>query len=1204
MPSERGNQRPRRATTAAPGSAKTVQAAVPSSSARQVASRASVPAAPAPPWDPWASSSEDEQPASQAAVAQQQPSGSVAAARPRHAPLDSSKSTPPRPRPEHVDDSSDVGCRRTCGHSAAGSSSSTGFPSETSDAETCQRGRDRLGSSSSPRPNPLLARNSRPRSRLSSGSSIEKAVEGGRSSSMPVSRHGGSRSPGTPGRPNPLLAAQSRSPSVKAATPGRAGDDGARVRKSSRKPRSSESLGSSVQGADQLEPVAFLQSLFNAAGFSAAADEQEQQQPAAVASESKATSGRRRSSRASERGAKAAEGAAAAEERPADRRTSHSSSRRKTAAAAVKEDTASVAIGQRRSKSNSARPKPSVLQLGEDSSDMASPDGQSNRQPEAQVFGRRESSEAAHRLMAPWDFSSETETDGPVGGKDKNPLSRRQRLAPDAMSGVSDTFSFQDEPAPPSKGGYGASAEIDQPEDKLVEKQNDTIDKMRAFSTEQAFSFSEEDFVSAFPQKPAGHTLYAACSVPALGLPEDFAKSGSLSDKVQDGKPLAAATHVKLPRVRDLPTSVPGSAKSCKATAYTAGLPVQEYGHLLVLIQVQQALGFTFANYQETSLAALSLARWYLPLLVLPCLYLIVVLAAGGASEAFLFCSPLFLLLPGLQLARVASWDRQLLAVVDEAVAADVRDQLRAPFGWGDEGQVFSANLAAALQAVRVEPGELLMACPRRTFPARPFMPSLSLAALLLLLRLVRLAADIPGGGGLIEAEVALLALSLVLLVAVDCRPSKALGRPEVVDLRLEALESAFNAMLDTLRPLLGQRAQSQWTNKENEEEEEAAPAVEERFAVRLLTAERQTIRGTLRLVKEEENYKVQVTCPLASFDLCAWRLEGTMPTEFGRSAAGDADVLSPSAPGPAERGGLLPAWASSLASRLGGQSPQRRARADDEDLASVSTASTLKRDGKKQVDEASLHLALAMVNAMNRRQQEPLEVFRAVGPPEVRGRIILPPKVALDEPGLVLALAEDRFTCAASRPCASFGAVPEVPLVSRCFKPTQAAKKELPCRMQQDRLGLVREPSEMRALCGQGETAEDSAGDLHSLRRLSGSAGTIQVNVDDSPRSWAASIGSGGSFGGSDPGTEDDELSDARPGSTSPKWPLTPSRYRRYSKIFSSAPRHLALVFDSWSVRDRCMAMLRERLPSAQMGGTISTPDSDGRIASFGARE
>lgn len=991
-----------------------------------------------------------------------------------------------------------------------------------------------------------------------------------------------------------------------------AGDDSARgVRGSSRKLRSSDRQSASAQGgADELEPVAFLQSLFNA-GAAAVAATYEQHQPAPAAdSESKAASGRpsraskqnNSSSRASQREAKAAEGAA---ERPATRRTSYSSSRRKT----TTEEVARVPLDQLKSKAGSARPKLSLLQLAEESSEMASPDGQSYQKPEAQVFGRRESSEAAHKLMAPWDFSSEGEEEAdscPIGSKDKNPLACRQRLAPDAMSGVDEsTFSFTDEP----KGGSGARVgDAEKPEDKLTDKQNDTIDKMLAVSAEKAFSFSEEDFVSSFPKKPASHMLYSACSMPALGLPEDFAKSGSLSDKVQSAKPLAAATRVNLPRVRDLPTSVPGSAKSCKATAYTAGLPVQEYGQLLVQIQAQQALGFTLASFQEASVAALALARWYLPFVALPCLYLTVVLAAGGASEAFLLCSPLFLLLPGLQLARVASWDRQLLAAVDEAVAADVRDQLRAPFGWGDEGQLFSANLSAALQAVRVEPGELLMACPRRTCLGRPFVPGICLATMLLLLRLVRLAASSasPGGGSWIEAEVALVVLALVVLVAVDCRPSKALGRLEVVDLRFEALESAFNAMLDTLRPLLGRRAESQWSTKE----EAAVSMVEERFTVRLLTSERQTLRGCLRLVQEDGRYQVHVTCPLASFDLCAWRLEGTMPTEFGCSAAGDADGLAVTSPSRAvtspSRAGLLPAWASSLASRLGGQSPPRRSRTDDEDLASVSTASTLKRDGKNQVDEASLHLALAMVNAMNRRKQEPLEVFRAIGPPEVRGRVILPPKVTSDEPGLVLALAEDRFECTTSRPCASFGAVPEVPLVPRCFnKPKQEAS--LPCRLEQDRLGLVREPPEMRSLCGKGDTAEDSSAGRLSPHRLSDSTRDIQVNVDDSPRSWAASIGSGGGSGaGSDRETEDDNISETRAGSTSPKWPLTPSRCKRYSKIFGSAPRHLALLFDSWSARDRCLATLRERLCSPQMGGlgAASTVESPWRHSCFGARD
>lgn len=160
---------------------------------------------------------------------------------------------------------------------------------------------------------------------------------------------------------------------------------------------------------------------------------------------------------------------------------------------------------------------------------------------------------------------------------------------------------------------------------------------------------------------------------------------------------------------------------------------------------------------------------------------------------------------------------------------------------------------------------------------------------------------------------------------------------------------------------------------------------------MRMITSERLTLRGTLSVLQEECSLRVR--CPLGSFDLVAKGLESAAGAELGRCAAGEVDTLvSPPRSG----------WVSSLQGRFGRATERRR----DDDLASVSTASTLTRS-KTQVDEASLHLALAMVTALSRRRAEPLEVFFAK-----KEIFLAPPKASYDEPAIILSVAEDtQFT-------------------------------------------------------------------------------------------------------------------------------------------------------------------------------------------------
>ncbi|CAE7769064.1 unnamed protein product, partial [Symbiodinium pilosum] len=138
------------------------------------------------------------------------------------------------------------------------------------------------------------------------------------------------------------------------------------------------------------------------------------------------------------------------------------------------------------------------------------------------------------------------------------------------------------------------------------------------------------------------------------------------------------------------------------------------------------------------------------------------------------------------------------------------------------------------------------------------------------------------------------------------------LQRSELVDQRLEALEAGFNAMLDTLRPLLGQSGRPTFASQAQAKIPGSIgqPTVE-RFSVRLITAERFTLRGTLTIL--QDTCSILVSCPLGAFDLVANGVEGAMPTDLGRTAAGDGEamVLSP----PAREGAS--SWAAALAARF-----------------------------------------------------------------------------------------------------------------------------------------------------------------------------------------------------------------------------------------------------------------------------------------------
>lgn len=615
------------------------------------------------------------------------------------------------------------------------------------------------------------------------------------------------------------------------------------------------------------------------------------------------------------------------------------------------------------------------------------------------------------------------------------------------MTTFGDELSFTNEPVPKV---IESSPELKTLEVPLPSDQ-------RAAFGQKVYSFQDELDI-CHKMERGWSTLQAAPAVPAPPNPYDFQKPlkgkwNSEGAVTKDGQASRTPnTHVRFPRLAELLRSGKAMDRSQR--------PVPEYGELTCLMQAQMVLGHSWTSDASVFSVALHWLQWFLPYIALVSVLLVVGLVVLGPSEAFFGLLPLPLLLP-LQYLRCKTWNRQLLAAIDKAAFADAFDQLRAPLGWGEDGQVFSANLNAAMQALSLPPGDLLTSM-RSRFDWR-------LAVLYPLVLVLPALYILKNETQSLEAaEVPVLLLCAFTMLAA-CSPGKEMRRSDLVDQRLEALETAFNALLDTLRPLLGSAAQPHCM--QGKVGTSSSMGVE-RFSVRMVTSERFTLRGTLTISQEE--CSLQISCPLASFNLVANGLEGAVQTELGRCAAGEVDAMMMSPP----RQGT--SWAASLGMRFSRASPDTRARRDD-DLASVSTASTLTR-GKNQVDEASLHLALAMVTALNRRHAEPLEVFFAK-----TGVVMAPPKAAYDEPALVLALAEDQLTC-----YAGFGAFgPEMRSGPKggCFGKGAAITK--------DSFGVVRDPSEMRQLC-----TDEEQGPL-------GRSTSLNLNMDESPRSYAASQGS-----------------------------------------------------------------------------------------------
>lgn len=539
-----------------------------------------------------------------------------------------------------------------------------------------------------------------------------------------------------------------------------------------------------------------------------------------------------------------------------------------------------------------------------------------------------------------------------------------------------------------------------------------------------------------------------------------------------------------------------------------------------------------------------ALARWYMPYLTVGILYTLTVMVAE--FEVLLLHMPLFLGLWTWNQARLARWDGLLLAVVDACTLEEVRKQFHAPLGWGEGGSLFAAHLNAALQGVRAAPNGLLLARPAQSLARLPFACLATLLILLSALRAVR-ASSARGGDSLLRnagpvAEGGGAAVVLLLFVLVCCSHTQGRPRTSLADLRIEVLEAAFNALLDVLRPLVGPGAGAGERSCGTLRPGGAGGAARKpsSFCVRLLTAERQTLRASISLSLTGEP-SLLVACPLADFSLSAAGAENATRTDLGGSSA-TFDVEGPHRGPPSS--GAAP-WTAVLLARFGsGEQPHCRQEDDvlSATLSNTSTANRVSARGGDQVDEVALHLAMAMVAAICSRRCEPLEAFRSVM--ACGSGSILPPKATVEEPCLVLALARQKLHFSGGRGPRAAEAVAASPW--RCHCCLASSKGAVRCK---DTLGVLRDAAQLQKLL------KGTAG-LHSR----GAA----AEGEECPRSSFAS--------GSTAAVTAEEERGGRPARLQPQQQLPGAA--EFAGLATCL--HLVLLFDSCSERDDCLAVLR----------------------------
>jgi len=646
---------------------------------------------------------------------------------------------------------------------------------------------------------------------------------------------------------------------------------------------------------------------------------------------------------------------------------------------------------------------------------------------------------------------------------------------------------------------------------------------------------------------------------------------------------------IRLPRVRDLtlqqhPLMPHYGSKSpaSRQSSLHKGVALPE--HLAPLCQEmhsQRALG------QGLHVDAKALLLWYAPYLVLASLLIgaaLIPVLCGAAVEIFPVSIVIMLLFPPLHLARMVRYKRSLCVAVDYSSLAEVHLQLQAPLlrltlaGQG----MCTASLNNALHCLQQPP---LLALDLGSVLRSPSARHCGICTLVWLMAqgIMWLAVDN------VWADVLIMVVGTLVLVLWGCSPWTHHPQQDLVDERFGALESAFNTMLDTLRPLLGdmqdaaplqpsttrqntapnsglsmaalQRhsaevADASWLAQAVLQDDDSSASLDSKvWSVRLLTSERLTLRAELRLTPVPmarpekgtvvgghlpQQYSLQITCHLAGVELRTNKVLSSSTTTLGRSVAAAADHCQPVSP-THSRGAVPSLWNQYFDSSAQAQLQQAaRRRQDDEvscSLASISTASTLRTRGG-QVDEAALQRGLSMVRSLAAKRNCPLELFS--------GPARRPPKAAADDFALLLGVQQEDPLSAAK----GFVEMPlRLKLWTKATRMLRSGNAVLePLQGDKDTNGLLHSSVDLNRLCRSGAHVSGS-GPMESI-------GNRARNHADSPRSDASSVCS------------DVEVD------------LQPNSYLQHmqgARHDSPTIKHVVVLFDTVKERALCQKMLRE---------------------------
>lgn len=637
------------------------------------------------------------------------------------------------------------------------------------------------------------------------------------------------------------------------------------------------------------------------------------------------------------------------------------------------------------------------------------------------------------------------------------------------------------------------------------------------------------------------------------------------------------------------------------------GPQISEYAELSRQLFAQRALG---APSNQVDMKALLM--WYAPYVFVVAAY-VALCGLLRARSAALLALPLLAVVVPAHLLRLAWCDRVLFAATDLCAAADFRTQVQPPLGgWGDG--LFGGTLEQAIGALSTTQGFLLTQ-PRAWSASASLAPASALLAALLATAAAAAVAQRSEESRphVFLAEALVSALVVLVLVFVCCSPRATRTRAEEADGRLHALEAAFGAMLDALKPLLPQQPRD-WPMPLSPTAEmqpgldfldceNRAALASEQFSVRLVTAEGLTLRASAQLIFPSgalEAPSLCVACPLAGFGIVAGGLQSVTLTDIGRNEdlqlAASLSASPPRGAGAGTSPGLsMTAWAMALVAAR--QSPNNRtSRQDDEtsiSMMSSSTASTYnpnRSQGHK--DEATVHLAMSTVMALSRRDSAPLEAFclrrGALGAAAALSGTIVPPKAAIEEPALLLALPPLGFKvllgdCPAREEA---GSASWLRFRACCLGITRGGSAPAAPSsgsgsgqdLQRESYGVLRSAAETRRLCSSGGGSRASTPGTGTPASLA-----QRLRLLESPRSAAVWQ--------SQPDSED-EVSPQRRSRSKESSPHTFAESEQRLGHSHGAPvpaaelrdqkqqRYLAIVFDTYRDRNRCHQLMMELLP------------------------